>query len=110
MRRTPGLTLVAVLWFSALVLTLTLAGHGILEAVRARLAHHKAQQAAAAMAVSGADYAQAMLRRGAWRSPHTFTSPSLDGGGWFTVQVRDQAVTSTGSFRSARVTVVRAVR
>ena len=110
MRRRSGLTLVAVLWFSALVLTFTLAGHGVLEAVRARLAHHKAQQAAAAMAVSGADYAQAMLRKGLWRPPHTFTSPSLDGGGWFAVQVSDHAVTSTGGFRSARFTVAREIR
>ena len=110
MRAPRGFTLIAVMWFAALVLTATLATHGLVGAVRFRLAHHRAEVAASTMAVSGADYAQAMLRKGLWRPPHTFTSPSLDGGGWFAVQVSDHAVTSTGGFRSARFTVARGVR
>jgi len=110
MRAPRGFTLIAVMWFAALVLTATLATHSLVGAVRHRLAHHRAEVAASSMAVSGADYAQAMLRKGLWRPPHTFTSPSLDGGGWFAVQVIDHAVTSTGGFRSARFTVARGVR
>ena len=105
--RRRGFTLIAVMWFAALVFALSLASHGLVGAVRARLAHHKAQQAAASMAVSGADYAQAMVRQGRWTGTRSFTSPDLDGGGWFEVQVRSTEVTSTGHWGEARATVIR---
>lgn len=106
--RTPrGFTLIAVMWFAALVLTATLATHGLVGAVRHRLAHHRAELAASSMAVSGADYAQAMLASGRWSSPRSFTSPDLDRGGFFAVEIQGSTVRSTGVFGPARVTVVR---
>jgi len=80
MRARRGFTLVAVMWFAALVLTATLATHGLVGAVRFRLAHHRAELAASTMAVSGADYAQAMLRTGRWSSPRSFDLAGVWGG------------------------------
>ncbi|MGI5844663.1 MAG: hypothetical protein ACOX9B_10855 [Candidatus Xenobium sp.] len=107
MRTQRGFTLIAVIWFAALVLTATLATHGLVGVVRHRLAHHRAELAASSMAVSGADYAQAMLASRRWSSPHSFTSPDLARGGFFQVEIQGGTVRSTGVFGPARVTVVR---
>lgn len=111
MSRPRGFTLIAALWIASLALAVTLASAGLLASVQARLARHKAEQAAAAMAVSGTDYGAAMIRRGRWTSEREFRSPDLDGGGWFVLKARRASsgwvLESTGCFGPSRRTVTR---
>ena len=113
MRSSRGFTLIAALWIASLVLAVTLASAGLAASVQARLARHKAEQAAAAMAVSGADYGTAMIRRARWTSDREFRSPDLDGGGWFDLKARrgpsGWVLESTGCFGPSRRTVTRRV-
>lgn len=109
--RPRGVSLIAALWIVGLILTLTMASAGLAASVRSRLAFHKAEQAAAAMAESGADYAEAMVGKGRWTRATQFRSPDLDGGGWFEVTAAPSgggwALRSTGCFGPARHTVTR---
>lgn len=94
--RRRGFTLIGMLWLMALLLALSLGSLGLVEGVRGRIAAHKHQEEARALAFSGADYARAMLAAGHWSGNTSFTSPALAGGGTFTVQVAGGRITSVG--------------
>lgn len=103
--RRRGLTLVATLWIVALLLALSLGALGVLEGVRGRVAAHKLGEEARALALSGADYARAMVASRRWNPPRRWTSPPLAGGGCFTVELTSRSIVSTGIAGSHRRTV-----
>ena len=80
MVRGRGVTLAGTLWMLALLgvlMSATLSGIGM---IRARLLRHKEMEQAAAMAVSGQDYAAAHKSIGRYRSPE------FPGGGHFELE------------------------
>lgn len=100
-----GFSLVGVLWLVALLVTLQLGVISVVGQARERVSEHKLAQSAHWMAVSGADYAEGMIRSGDWRKPLDFRSPELPGG-HFEVQLKTagghweiRSVGVSGTFR-----------
>ncbi|MBN9414059.1 MAG: hypothetical protein J0I12_01415 [Candidatus Eremiobacteraeota bacterium] len=81
------------------LLSATLAGISML---RSRLQHHKELQQASAMAISGQDYARALLSKHQWPEAPLLRSPDFPGGGRFEVEIRDGKIRSTGFCGKAR--------
>jgi len=85
-RRGFGLT--AVILLCGLLAMASLLTLDYAAAARQRAARAAFQVQAEAMAASGLDYAEAMVRHRRWRSATTFTSPLLGQGERFTVSAR----------------------
>ena len=89
-----GVTLAGTLWMLAVLgvlMSATLSGIGM---IRARLLRHKELEQAAAMAVSGQDYAAALQRQ--HKSIVRYRSPEFPGGGHFELEPGGAGVVSTG--------------
>ena len=86
--RARGITLLGTIWLMALLATLAAASWQTLSVVRGRLAAHKFSQQAAAMAISGHDYAAAQIRSGHWKGATHYRSPVFPSGASFEVEVR----------------------
>ncbi len=79
-RRRRGFGLVAAMTVSALVCAFGYVVLSCASAARERVAQRKFQLQAHAMALSGLEYAQAMLAHRRWHQDTRFLSPDLDGG------------------------------
>lgn len=111
--RRRGSIMIAALWFGLLLFTIMVAIMSASTQIRARATNDERVHQAYWMAVSGADYAQAMIEQGRWRSHRRFRSPLLSGGS-FVVSVTRRAGTwtirSQGLCAGHRQQVVRRVR
>lgn len=85
-RRAFGL--VAVSTLALAVFTMSTASLLQLEAARHRTSDRRYALQAESMALSGLDFAAAMLRHGRWQSSREFHSPPMEGGGEFVVRVQ----------------------
>jgi hypothetical protein len=102
-----------VLAIVSLTLTLFLGSALIADGLQEQVRHSKMQAAAHAAAVSGADYAQAMLRWGRWKGNERVASPDLGQTGHFEVILsktsRGVRIISKGEAGAVTETMVRMV-
>jgi hypothetical protein len=107
MKPRGGFSLIGVLWFVGLLLTISLASAAAIETARGHVMAHKYVQQAGAMADCGLTYARGAIRAGRWHGHARFESPRLDNQGWFVVDARQNggawSIISTGCAGSARV-------
>lgn len=81
-----GFTLIGMIAFAGLYLTMTIAILSQVNNARARVEYDKQRQQAILLALSALDCTRHHLAHGLWTVPQHFRSPDLDGG-WFEVWV-----------------------
>src|ERR1019366_5434040 len=86
MRR--GMTLIQVLSLMAMLSAFSFMAFQMWQTAYGRLTAHKQAQEAAAMALSGRDYARWMVRSRRWSGPIHFQSPIMPTGGSFQVDLQ----------------------